>query len=243
MKVDILGLHINQISWPETFDVVKNFLTDGRQHTLVTLNPEMVVLARHDPEYKTILNQADITIPDGIGLIFASWFLGKGKLRQRLPGVDLSWKIAELAAASGQTLYLLGGQNGVGQRAAAEMQRHFPRLMVYSGGDNLHSDDPQIITDIQNKQPTILLVAFGQRAQEFWIAKNISRLPSVRIALGVGGTFDFISGQVKRAPRAFRSLGLEWFWRLLMQPWRIGRIINATCRFSYLVVQSRLLGK
>jgi N-acetylglucosaminyldiphosphoundecaprenol N-acetyl-beta-D-mannosaminyltransferase len=195
-------------------------------------------LAQKDEEYKMGLNQADLAIPDGTGLILASWFLGN-KLKQRITGVDFVWQLCGLAEKLDKSIYFLGGQNGAGQAAAEVLTKKFPRLKTFYGGDNLSPADFKIITDIKEKNPQILLVAFGHGQQEKWIINNLKQLSSVDVAMGVGGTFDFIGGKVKRAPLFLRRIGLEWLWRLILQPWRWQRILTATVKFSWLVVKEK----
>ena len=239
--MNILDVKINSLTWPKALEQTKLFLNDNQQHIIATINPEMVVSAQKDPEFKEVLNQADLSLPDGFGVILASWFLGN-KLKSRITGVDFSWKLAELAENSGYSICLVGGEKNSGPKAVKVLKKKFPRLTVFTSGNNLKLNDPIIIKEINEFKPNILLVAFGFGRQEKWIANNLDKLPSADIAIGVGGTFDFISGRVRRAPKLMRRLGLEWLWRLVYQPWRWKRILTATCKFSYLVVKWRLYG-
>lgn len=242
MQINILNVKISNLTWQQVLERVKGFFNDNQQHLVTTPNPEMIVLAQTDEEFKKVLNQADLAIPDGIGLIFASWFLGN-KLQQRITGVDFVWKIAELAEQANKSIYLLGGLEGVNQSVAVAIAEKFPKLKIYVGGDNARPADSELIKKINEIKPNILLVAFGFGRQEKWIAKNLAKTPSVDLAVGIGGALDFISGRVKRAPKIMRQLGLEWLWRFARQPWRWRRILTATCKFSWLVLKYKLDGK
>lgn len=249
MKSDILGVLVDDITPEETLEKIEQFVQSGRRHYIVTPNPEIVMEAQKDGEFREILNSADIAIPDGTGLIFASRLSGR-PLRKRTTGSDLTWKVAELAEEKGYSLYLLGGEiEGVATKAAEKLKDKFPGLKI-SGAEEGgkisrqgEAEDKGISGRINEAGPDILLVAFGAPRQEKWIYKNLPDLDSVKVAIGIGGTFDFIAGKAKRAPKAFRSLGLEWLWRLITQPQRIGRIWTATGKFSWAVAKFKLSGK
>ncbi|MAF20811.1 MAG: hypothetical protein CMI55_03970 [Parcubacteria group bacterium] len=214
----ILGVRVDNLTINQVLEKIEGFLADGRQHYIVTLNPEFLVKAQKDQSFKQILNQADLALPDGIGLIFAAWFLGQS-LKQRIAGVDLMEKICQKAAQNGWPVCLIGGQSDIAQKAGANLKKKYPGL------------------EINQNNPKILFVALGAPKQEKWIVENLKNIPSVKLAIGVGGSFDFISGQVRRAPRLIRFLGLEWLWRLMRQPWRIKRIFRAIIIFPWLVLK------
>jgi N-acetylglucosaminyldiphosphoundecaprenol N-acetyl-beta-D-mannosaminyltransferase len=258
VKVNILGVLIDNLSKSEVLKKVEQFLindsqsqrpslirANGRiQHYIVTPNPEIVVAAQKDKEFLEILNRADLAVPDGVGLIFASQYL-RQPLQERVTGVDLMKEICHLAEQKNYSVYFLGGEEGVARKTADTLQKQFPQLQVAgaeSGGVIEISDFRFKISDllekINNTKPDILFVAFGAIKQEKWIAENLKQLPSVKISMGVGGAFDFIAGKIKRAPRWMRRIGLEWLWRLFMQPWRWKRILTATVKFSWMIIKS-----
>lgn len=236
--MNILGILIDNITKIEALQKIEQFLFDSKQHHIATPNPEMVMAAQKDKEFLEILNRADLAVPDGIGLILASRYL-KQPLSQRITGVDLMLDICKIAEQKNYSIYLLGGENGVAKKAANELQKKFPKLKIAgaeSGGKIEISNFIQtsnLIKKINFARPEILFVAFGAGKQEKWIAHNLINLSSVKIAMGVGGAFDFIAGKVKRAPPWVRNLGFEWLWRFFLQPWRWKRIINATVKFSW----------
>jgi len=236
MRIDILGVKIDNLSFDQVLDKVEQFLKDGKKHYIVTPNPEMVVLAQKDSQFRQILNSADLAIPDGIGLVWASRLLrGKEKkgIRERVRGVDFADKLCQIAAKKGAAVGFLGGKDKVADKAAKCQIAKYPGLKVVFA---LGSDPEKAAIDI--KKVDILFVAYGAPKQEFWISQNLPKLP-VKIAIGVGGVFDYWADKVKRAPKWLQNLGLEWLWRLILQPWRIKRQL-ALLIFVYLVIKQRL---
>ncbi|MAF13300.1 MAG: acetylglucosaminyldiphospho-UDP acetyl-beta-D-mannosaminyltransferase [Parcubacteria group bacterium] len=238
-KVDILGVQIDNLSLQEVLENIKQFLNSRNQHFIVTPNPEFLVAANKDQNFKQILNYADIAVADGIGLIKAAKFLGKRL--QRVTGVDLVWAISELAAEKKYPIYFLGADEMIAAQTAEFLKQEFNKLKIAgaeSGGEiiNPQTPDQDLIKRIQEARPKILFVAFGQVKQEKWIFANLDKFPSVKLAVGVGGAFDYISGEVSRAPKFLRQAGLEWLWRLIQQPARWRRIINAVIIFPLLIL-------
>lgn len=237
MKVNILGVLIDNLKKSEALRMVEQFLSDGRQHYIVTPNPEMAVAAQKDKEFLGILNKAGLSVPDGFGLILASLYLRR-PISERIPGVDLMLDICQLAEQKSYSVFLLAAKEGLSapEETREVLTKKFSHLQV--SGDVLEKDgqEKNIIEKINLEKPEILFVALGAGRQEKIIAENLQKMPSVKIAMGVGGAFDFIAGKIKRAPRLLRKIGLEWLWRLFMQPWRWRRILTATIKFSWLVI-------
>lgn len=238
----ILDVKIDDLVMKETLQKVESFLKDNQQHQIVTPNPEFLVRAQKDKEFKAILNQADLAIPDGTGLLFAARFLGQ-PLRERVAGTDLMEEICRKAAQKGWLICLLGGLNNVAEMARNNLKNRYPGLEIRVL-DELGIDEPGCIfasASLDNCQkPVILFIALGAPMQEKWIAQNLKKLSSVKLAIGVGGAFDFIAGRVSRAPHCFRLMGLEWLWRLFYQPWRAKRIFQAIIEFPLLVIKEKI---
>jgi N-acetylglucosaminyldiphosphoundecaprenol N-acetyl-beta-D-mannosaminyltransferase len=200
--------------------------------------------AQKDEVFKKILNSGDLNLCDGFGLRLVSGF----KLK-RYSGVDFVTDLCALAEKENKSIYLLGsGSDEVIKKTAKVLQEKFPMLkivgcskglLINKNGEYNKEDNEDLIYDIIVKSPDILFVAFGHGKQEKWIDKNLTDLPSVKIAMGVGGSFDFISGYVKRAPKFLRIIGLEWLWRLILEPRRIGRIFKATAVFIYIFLRKK----
>jgi len=242
MKQEILGVKINKITWEQTLQKIKSFLDSPNQHYLVTPNPEFLVAAQDDPEFKNILNQADLAVPDGFGLKLAGLYLGR-PLRDRITGVDLVNQIAKICQQEKKSVYLYGAQPGIAEKTAQKLVSKYPSLKItgYESGfrTRFYWRLPNflILAKIRRTRPDVLLVALGAPKQEKWIYHNLAKLPSVKLAMGVGGAFDFISGKIKRSPKFMRCLGLEWLWRFGKQPWRLKRILTAIGTFSWLVIK------
>jgi N-acetylglucosaminyldiphosphoundecaprenol N-acetyl-beta-D-mannosaminyltransferase len=237
-RVNILGIKIDDVTGEEALARIEQFVSDGRPHVVTTVNPEFIVTAQRDAVFAQILNQADLNLPDGQGLLWAARLLG-ASLRERVTGVDTVVRLAGLSAQKGYGIYLLGAAEGVAEATAQILSARFPTLRVagiYAGSPAPEEDD-QIVQRILAVNPRLLFVAYGAPRQEKWIARNLSRL-QVPVAMGVGGAFDFISGQTRRAPSWMQRLGLEWLHRLALQPWRWRRM-TALPRFGLLVLRQR----
>lgn len=225
-KINILGINIDNITFSETFNKIGVFLNSPDQHYIVTPNPEFIIEAQNDEEFKKILNQADLSISDGFGLLLATRFI----IKERICGVDLMEKICEYSSKINKKVFLLGALNGAAEKTVKNLQYKYPNLKAESL-ENYENCESAILTF----KPDVLFVALGAPKQEKWIYKNLNKFPSVKIAVGVGGAFDFLSGNIRRAPRWMRKIGMEWLWRLTQEPQRIKRILKATIEFPLLV--------
>jgi N-acetylglucosaminyldiphosphoundecaprenol N-acetyl-beta-D-mannosaminyltransferase len=241
-KITLLNVSIDNIPVAEALLRCDRFLTDGFQHFIVTPNPEFLVAAHADKEFAAILNHADLALADGIGLKLAA--LAQGQHLTRIAGTDFVYQLCDLAAEKERSVYFLGAGEGVAKQTAEKLQRLYSTLKVVgaeSGGEvsnKSQTSSDKTIQHINEVKPDILFVALGQVKQEKWIFKNLDTLPSVKIAIGIGGAFDYIAGNVTRAPRWMRSIGLEWLFRLIVQPKRWKRIFNAVVVFPWLVLKS-----
>ncbi|TSC58176.1 MAG: N-acetylglucosaminyldiphosphoundecaprenol [Candidatus Peregrinibacteria bacterium Greene0416_19] len=235
----ILGIPIDAVTMRQAIDRLLQFLTDGRQHHVMTPNSEMLVEAAGNASFRDVLLSSDFNLPDSVGLLKAARWTGQ-TLPERVAGVDLVTNLCRELSADHQ-VFLLGAAPGIAGRAAEKLLSKNPSLKIVGthAGSPLTSDAAAIVRTINDVQPHVLLVAFGSPAQDLWIVAHLDAMPSVRVAMGVGGTLDFLAGDVKRAPHFFRSLGLEWVWRLMLQPWRFKRIWTAVIVFPWMVLTRR----
>jgi N-acetylglucosaminyldiphosphoundecaprenol N-acetyl-beta-D-mannosaminyltransferase len=204
-------------------------------HLVVTLNTEMVMLAQRNHEFRDIINHASLTLPDAMGIVWASRILGN-PLPERTAGVDTVERFARIASTRGIRFFFLGAAPGVAEQAAAKLQERYPGLTVvgtYAGSPH-PDEEPDICTRITRVSPHVLLVAYRVPEQEFWIARNLYRL-HVPVVVNVGGTFDFLAGVTRRAPSWMRERGFEWLYRLIRQPHRWRRML-ALPRFAAMVL-------
>ncbi len=239
--ITLLGVRVDDVTMDETLAQVGAFVQAGGPHQIVTVNPEFVMAAQHNQAFADVLHRADLAVPDGAGLALAARWTQQ-QLRGRVAGVELCERLASLSAQYGWRLFLLGAAPGVADEAAAALKRRFP-AMVLAGtfaGSPRPVDEAHIQSLIAAAKPDVLLVAYGAPAQDLWIARN-QPLLQVPVAIGVGGTFDYLSGRVLRAPLWMQRLGLEWLFRLVRQPWRWKRIWTAVVRFPLAVWWSRYM--
>ena len=224
MKIDILGVPFDNVNPDEALAKLLKFMNIDKNHLLITPNPEIVMQAQADNELMQILHQADLVIPDGVGIVLASRIL-KRKVRERVTGYDLIQSLFNVIKDTPKTVYILGAKPGVAEKAKRNMEQKYKNLKIVGVHDGYFDEMQEeiIIKEIQDLKPDLLLVGLGCPRQEKWISKNRSRLP-VKISAAIGGSIDIMAGTLKRAPKAFRVLGLEWFYRLLQEPQRIVRM-------------------
>ena len=235
----ILGVRVDNVNYDQALYLIEGFVVSGTPHQVVTVNPEFIVAAQSDHDFRSTLNASSLALPDGVGLLWAAGFLGR-PLQERVTGTDTVQRLAALAAQKGYSLFLLGAAPGVAATTAARLCETYPGLRIvgtHAGSPALEEED-EIVKMIQKAKPDVLFVAYGAPQQDRWIARNLERL-GVPVAMGVGGAFDFISGRAKRAPRWLQRLGLEWLHRLFHEPWRWRRML-ALPKFVWLVVRERL---
>ncbi len=234
-SLHILGVRVDDVTADETLTLVERFIAECTPHQICTVNPEFVMRAQQDELFRNVLNNAAVCIPDGIGLLWAAQRLGY-PLRERVAGSDLVGQMAARAAQRDWRLYFLGAAPGVADRAATILQAHYPGLIIAGTfpGSPAPAEEDEIVERIRAARPDVLLVAFGAPAQDLWIARNVSRL-QVPVAMGVGGSLDFIAGVVQRAPVWVQRIGLEWLYRLIREPWRWRRQL-ALPRFVWQVL-------
>lgn len=245
MKINILGVKIDNLPKEDVVERIESYLKSETAHHLVTPNPEFVLKARKDEEFRAILNKADIAIPDGTGLVFASWWLkhlNLGniiKFDDRIHGSDFTWDILESASKLDKKVFILGIDPVLSsiEEIKKTIAKKYPKLqvegMVLPKGEY---DNKKPLGYMLDYGAEVLFTTFGAPTQDKWIWKNMALLPDLRIAAGVGGTFDFMTGKIKRAPKIFKKLGLEWTWRLIQEPRkRTKRIYNAFLIFHQIV--------
>ncbi|MGC9333246.1 MAG: WecB/TagA/CpsF family glycosyltransferase [Anaerolineae bacterium] len=238
-SIKMLGVRVDDATYADLLARMRAFVESGQPHHIVTLNPEMLVLAARDPGFRRLLNAADLNVPDGIGLMLAARLLGH-PLRERVTGSDGIYYLAAECARLGYRPFFLGGAPGVSETAARRLAAAYPGLDVagtYAGSPCVEEED-DIVQYVRAAAPDLLFVAYGVPAEEEWIARNAQRL-GVPVMIGVGGAFDFVAGVTRRAPVWMRRAGLEWFHRLVHQPWRWRRQL-ALPHFVILVLGQRL---
>ncbi len=244
--IRILGIKIDKLTVKEILEKIEGFLLSNSQYYIVTLNSEMALEAQKDEEYFYILNDADLSVVDGSGLKFAG--LATGNNFKRVPGADLTKKILRIAENKKLKIAVLNWSRGLSvkeniERALAEKYPDLKFIVENIERDLVDFAKTENLARLQKFEPNILFITLGAPYQEKFIYHNLSKIPSAKLALGVGGSFDFISGKLRRAPLIFQKLGIEWFWRLIMQPWRWRRIYNAVIIFPYKFIKWRFINR
>lgn len=224
MRIGIKGVGFDPLEPVEALEKALELASLPGCRYVVTPNPEIVWLAQKQPELKKALNEADMVIPDGIGIIYASRILGT-PLPARVPGIELASGLMRKMAESGKPIYLLGAKPGVAERAAENLKAEYPGLVIAETGDGYFQEDEPVIRRINALKPYLLLVCLGFPRQELWMAEHRKELDA-GLMLGLGGSLDVFAGDVKRAPEAWCRMNVEWLYRLLHQPSRLGRMLK-----------------
>lgn len=273
------------LTYEEVVNSINSYIKSNNSHYIWTINPEFVMAAQKNGDFKKLLNESELSIPDGVGLLFANKYLQKVEsfkkgffypikaflygtlwgfsslfkkkdLGTRITGADLIIKVCENAQTNGQTILLLGGwekdnlgrakktSGKVAEKAATNLQKLFPKLIIVGASSEFKrapADDKRTLNYIHEKMGQakidfvdIVFVGYNHIYQEKWLERNLAKIPG-RVGLGVGGTLDFIAGVQNRSPEGFIKKDLEWLYRLLIYPWRIGRIFRAFPAFPLFV--------
>ena len=230
-RVDILGVKVSIINDSNVIDHIIELVTKKRQIQITTPNAEQILMAGKNEQFRRVINQSDLAIPDGMSIVRVIRNRVKNKsLVSRVTGVDLVVKLCELASQKKWKIGLMGASKEVREKTVINLNRKFRKLEVvflksHQNVKKSKIEDGEILKDINKNKIDILLVAYGAPEQELWINQNLKKT-QVRIGMGVGGAFDFLSGKIKRAPGWWQKNGLEWLWRLIQEPWRIKRQIK-----------------
>ncbi|MBQ9479993.1 MAG: WecB/TagA/CpsF family glycosyltransferase [Selenomonadaceae bacterium] len=237
-RVEILGVGVDPVTMDEALDRVEGFFSARSPHLIATANAEMLMNATHDDQLRSILNGADLVVPDGAGTVWAAHHLG-ADMPERVAGYDLAQEIMRRAPSAGRKIFFFGSAPGVADKAKLKAEQLYPGISIVGTRNGYFSADEEqsIIEQIKRAQPDLLLVALGVPKQEKWLAAHMDEL-NVPVSIGVGGTFDVMAGVMKRAPLWMQRAKLEWLFRAMLQPKRAGRLL-ALPKFVFKVHASR----
>ena len=236
--IDVLGVKVDRITFGDALKRAEELVRTEGVSAIFTPNPEIIMVAKDDEEFRDILNSADLCTADGIGVVYAAKIL-KTPVPERVAGFDLTCALLESISRTGEGVFLFGAKPGVADTAKANMEAKYPGINVVGtrNGYFKPEDEAEIVKEINESGAKLLLVCLGAPKQEKWIAAHRSEL-GVNLCMGVGGTLDVFAGTAKRAPKIFIKLNLEWFYRLLKQPSRIGRFA-ALPKFMLTVIRNK----
>lgn len=221
-KESFLGVDVSPLTYDQIINELQNRIERKEQSTIIAVNPEKVMTAQKNEQLKRLINHSTFQIPDGIGIVLASK-LRKGQVKDRVTGVDMMERLLQLSEEQKHPVFLYGAKSDVVQQATDNIQKKYPGIQIAGVMDGYEKDEEKIIQAIQASGARLLFVALGSPTQELFIERNLALLPNVYVFQGVGGSFDVMSGNVKRAPLWTRKLGLEWLYRLLSNPSRFKR--------------------
>lgn len=228
-KIDVRGVYFLNCNIDEVLSFIWERYDNSEQTAVFTPNPEIVQKCIEEPALYEIINSAEVVIADGIGVVKAAKIL-KTPLKARIPGIEVGERIIKESAYHNAGIFFLGSKPGIAEQAQVVMKERYPSARFVGTNDGYFKKEGEessnVISKINESTAEILFVCLGAPAQEKWIYENRSKLKNVRILLALGGSLDAYSGNVKRAPEFFRKHGLEWFYRLIKQPSRIGRMMK-----------------
>jgi N-acetylglucosaminyldiphosphoundecaprenol N-acetyl-beta-D-mannosaminyltransferase len=222
--VQVMSVPVHPVTNAMMWDQLAAMLEEPGFHSIMTPNPEMVMMANRDEALMDALLSADLVIPDGIGLIIASRLKNMG-LRERVTGIDTMEKVLRLCDENNRSIFMLGGKPGRGEKALENIMRRYPgiREVAAHHGYFTKDEETEVLEIIQQQAPDVLFVCLGSPRQEVWIHRHREQL-NCRLAMGTGGSVDVFAGEVKRAPVVFQKIGLEWLYRLIQEPSRFKRM-------------------
>lgn len=236
MKIDVMGLRFDNVTMAEALEKAKEMLQREGADYVVTPNSEIVYEAMADKELEALLNGASLVLPDGAGVVLGAKILGT-PLKEKVAGVEFADGVLGLLAETGGSVYLLGSKPGVAELAAEKMLEKHPGLTIAGMADGYFKDEAAVVEKVNAAKADVLFVCLGAPKQERFMVNHQQEL-NVKLMAGLGGSLDSFAGTVKRAPRWMIKLSLEWFYRLLKEPWRFKRMLRLP-KFLWAVVLRR----
>ena len=238
MRTDVVGTAFDDFTLEEAVQNCMSIIESGGKGYVATPNPEIVMLAKKSAALAAALENAAMVLADGVGITIGAKIIGR-PLRARIPGIDFMSAVFEKMAASGKSVFLFGAKPGIAEKAGERLAEQYG-LLIAGTADGYFTDSEHIINKVNEAAPDVLVVCLGAPKQELWMVENLERL-NVKVCVGLGGALDVYSGEVKRAPAAFRKMGLEWFYRLITDPRRIKRMIKLPV-FIFLAIGQKIRG-
>jgi len=236
----LLGYNIDLFNLNEALDYANSLIDNAKSSHIVTINPEIIEYANKNERFAKIINEAELVIPDGIGIKMGLKLNGIDT--KRITGIGFAWQLIQIAAKNNIPIALVGAKPSVIEKVQINLKKEFPELNIVYAHDGYFGDNSELHDDLKKTAPKILFVAMGAPKQEEFIYELKSILPST-VMIGIGGSFDVWSGEVQRAPEIWQNLGLEWLYRTIKQPERFKRIFPTLPIFVYNVIKEKLTKK
>lgn len=222
LRIDVLGVGVDSLTPQEALERAAALAAGERWAYAVTPNPEFLLQAKQDERFRAVLNGADLVVADGIGVVKAAKLLGR-PLKAKVPGIELAEGLCSVLAGRGGKLFLLGAKPGVARAAGEKLMEKYPGLLVCGSHDGYFREDAPVVEEIRSAGADVVFVCLGAPKQELWMAEN-GPATGAKLLMGLGGSLDVFAGVAERAPEGWRKLGMEWLYRLLKEPKRIGRM-------------------
>lgn len=236
MKTELFGVEVDKLTLVQCADKIADYIGKGIPRFVITLNPEIICRAINEPDIFKLIKKADLITADGVGIVWAS-NVKKDPVPERVTGIDLMQILLKKASEKGWRIFFLGSAPGVALEASQKIKNQYPQIKIVGTqhGYFKSEEEKDILKEIKNLSPDLLFVALGAPRQEQWIYEHKDYL-GVPISIGVGGSLDVLSGNVKRAPKWIQKLGLEWLSRFICQPSRLKRSLCLP-KFVWLVLK------
>jgi N-acetylglucosaminyldiphosphoundecaprenol N-acetyl-beta-D-mannosaminyltransferase len=238
-KQEILGVSFDLVTSPEAISQIQKLIEKGKEGNsfyIVKPNAEILTYAAIKTEFRNILNQASLVIPDGVGLLLSSRFLNK-PLKGRIGGSELMEQVVSLCEKNNYSIGIFGATLSSNNKLAEKLKERYKDLNILLQQEGFNFKEDYLLENLKRLKPDVLFVALGFPKQEEWIFKNYKKV-GLPLMIAEGGSFDFLSGEVKRAPVALRKIGLEWLFRLIKQPWRLKRQLSLL-KFIFLILKEK----
>lgn len=238
MSAELFGFKIDTLKFDAAVEEAESLIRSGKVSQVVTINPEMFNEAERNSGFASVINNAEMIIPDGIGVKIA--LLINGVSSERIPGIDFAKELLKLSAKNNWSVGIIGAKEEVIDQACSNLKQEIPALRILYAHNGYFDDDNKIYEDLKRVNPDLLLVAMGSPRQEFFIS-GAKKVLNKGLMVGIGGSLDVWSGNVKRAPMLFQKTGTEWLYRTITQPERFKRIFPALPLFLLKAIKYRFL--
>lgn len=239
MKTEVLGVFYDNVTMDEALGLMRKLLENGLPAYCVTPNAEIAYEALKNDRLRTLINKAGLVLPDGAGVVLASKLV-RAPLKQKVAGFDFAMQMLPYLAETGKRLYLLGGKPGIAELAAEKLRQRYPSLCICGTADGYFKEDEAAVRKLREAKPDVVYVCLGAPKQEYFMQSHL--VPSgAKLMIGLGGTLDIIAGTLRRAPKWMQKLQLEWLYRLICEPRRIGRMMCLP-KFVFAALKKRWKG-